>query len=45
MKQKGQAKLNSKKKFKEMLNWTSSADPVALDAPVTMHRSNRLAPD
>ena len=28
-----------------MLNWTSSAETVAPDAPVTLHRSNRSASD
>jgi hypothetical protein len=34
MKQKGQAKQNTKKELKETLNWTSSAETVAPDAPV-----------
>ena len=45
MKQKGQAKQNTKKELKEMLNWTSSVETVALDAPVTQHRSNRWISD
>ena len=45
MKQKGQAKQNTKKELKETPNWTSSAKTVAPDAPVTQHRSNRLASD
>ena len=45
MKQKDQTKQNTKKELKETLNWTSSADSVAPDAPVTMHQSNRLALD
>ena len=45
MKQKGQAKQNTKKELKEMLNWTSSVETVAPDAPVTLHWANRLASD
>ena len=45
MKQKCQAKQNTKKKLKETLNWTSSGETVAPDAPVTLHRSNRLSAD
>ena len=43
MKKKGQAKQNTMKELKETLNWTSSAETVAPDAPVRQHRSNRLA--
>ena len=45
MKQKDQAKQNTKKELKETLNWTSSAEIVAPDAPVTLHQSNRVASD
>ena len=45
MKQKGQTKQNTKKELKETLNWMSSAETVAPDAPVTLHRSNQLAAD
>ena len=45
MKQKCQAKQNTKKKLKETLNWTSSGETVSPDVPVTLHRSNRLAAD
>ena len=45
MKQKGQAKQNTKKELKETLNWTSSEETVAPDAPVTLNQSNRLASD
>ena len=45
MKQKCEAKQNTKKKLKETLNWTSSGETVAPDAPVILHRSNRLAAD
>ena len=45
MKKKGQAKQNTKKELKEMLNWTSSAEIVAPDEPVILHRSNRWASD
>jgi hypothetical protein len=45
MKQKDQAKQNTKKELKEILNWTSSAETVAPDAPVALHQSNRLASD
>ena len=45
MKQKSQTKQNTKKELKEILNWTSSAEIVAPDAPVTLHRSNQLASD
>ena len=43
MKQKGQAKQNTKKE--ETLNWTSSAETVAPVEPVTMDRSNRSGSD
>ena len=45
MKQKGQAIQNMKKELKETLNWTSSEETVAPDAPVTLNQSNRLASD
>ena len=45
MKQKGQAKQNTNKELKQTPNWTSSAETVAPDTPVTEHRSNRLAAD
>ena len=45
MKQKGQAKRNTKKELKERIKWTSSAETVGPDTPVTLHRSNRLAAD
>ena len=45
MKKKGRAKQNTKKELKETLNWMSSADTVAPDTPVILHRSNRLASD
>ena len=36
---------NMKKELKETLNWTSSEETVAPDAPVTLNQSNRLASD
>ena len=45
MKQKGEARQNTKKELKETLNWMSSAETVAPDAPVALHQSNRLASD
>ena len=45
MKQKSQAKQNTKKELKETLNWTSSAETVGPIEPVMPHRSNRLALD
>ena len=45
MKQKGQAKQNTKKELKETLNWTNTAETVAPNELVTLHRSNRWASD
>ena len=40
MKQKGQAKQNTKKQLKETLNWTSYEETAAPVEPVTQHRPN-----
>ena len=45
MKQKDQAKQNTKKELKETLIGRVQQEIVAPDAPVTSHQSNRLASD